>query len=127
MKEKELEYLFGTGWHSDAELFYHGFIYWCEGTCDFETQVSNLLVYRFRAENENDEVYHAYGTEDNKFVDYEVVLDYYTHEPFDSMKRVFFTAPIFEGKRFWQVEKDLLWLDKSSDITIHDRSEIKPF
>jgi len=34
----------------------------------------------------------------------------------EALKREFLTAPIFEGKTFWQVERELLWLEEGEPI-----------
>ncbi len=39
-----------------------------------------------------------------------------TDTDIDRMKQRFLEAPVFEGKTFWQVEKDIAWLDESCPI-----------
>ena len=34
MKNGSLEQFLDTGWYTEAELYYHGYVYWCEGCTD---------------------------------------------------------------------------------------------
>lgn len=34
----------------------------------------------------------------------------------EMLKKQFLIAPIFEGKSFWQVEKDLTWVDEGEPL-----------
>ena len=34
----------------------------------------------------------------------------------DRIKQRFLEAPVFEGKTFWQVEKEIAWLDEGQPI-----------
>jgi hypothetical protein len=42
----------------------------------------------------------------------------YTRNP--EIKQQFLTAPVFDGKTFWQVEKDLIWVEEGSPIQIKE-------
>ena len=50
--------------------------------------------------------------ENGDVVDYSVVYDYYGYGEND-VKEQFLKAKIFDGKSFWEVEKELAWYDES--------------
>ena len=60
-------------------------------------------------------------------VDFEKVFELKdTDLEMDQVREVVLNAPIFEGKCFWEVEKNLIWVDESCDgIMINDLSEIE--
>ena len=43
-----------------------------------------------------------------------------TGDDHDRIKQQFLTAPVFDGKTFWQVEKDLIWVEEGSPIQIKE-------
>lgn len=108
MVNANLSQFLDTGWFNEATLFYNGYIYWCEGCWEQSPKKSmHFFVYRFPA----------------KIVDKIYFERIHTDEPFkyifettgnseDEVKEQFLKAKIFEGKSFWEVEKELAWLDE---------------
>ena len=104
-----------TGWYTEATLYYNGYIYWCEATWDEATDITTFFVDKWAAENEDNTYYHSIlkpdGTlEWNKIYEVE-------NKDLDLIKKQFLEAPIFDGKSFWQVEKQIAWLEESTPIT----------
>lgn len=50
-------------------------------------------------------------------MDYSTVYEAYDKD-MDVLKKKFIEAPIFDGKSFWQVEKEIAWLDEGEPICI---------
>ena len=48
---------------------------------------------------------------DRDVVDYSTVLDVWGDSP-DDVKPIFLSAKIFDGKSFWEVEKEIAWYDE---------------
>lgn len=66
------------------------------------------------AENEDNIYYHSVYEIDGT-LDWERVCDIESTD-IDVIKKMFLEAPIFDGKSFWQVEKQIAWLDESEPI-----------
>jgi hypothetical protein len=97
-----------NGWYTDCELYYKGYIYFCEGYYenieipkDFHFTIYKYPVYIV------EEIY--YKRVDPKAID-ELVYDEYASDEYE-MKEKFLQAKIFEGKSFWEVEKELAWYE----------------
>ena len=119
-----LEQFLDTGWYSEATLYYNSFVYWHEGYTDFNTHVHTFLVQRWRAslvKNDFDlcRVYHM----KNDVVDYKIVFEL-NGKDMNFIKTQFLQAPIYDGKSFWEVEKDLVWVEDLLPTVITDRSEM---
>lgn len=74
----------------------------------------HFFVYKYRSviHNENGEIWMSRLIENGDVVDYSVVYDYYGYGEND-VKEQFLKAKIFDGKSFWEVEKELAWYDES--------------
>ena len=110
-----LDQFLDTGWHTDATLFYNGYIYWCEGLRNSETGIMDFFVNKWEVENEDDTYYHTIIEKDGS-MKWETVFEM-EHKDCDFIKKQFLEAPIFDGKSFWQVEKRLAWLDDGGNVT----------
>ena len=109
-----------TGWYSEAELFYNDHLYWCEGWRNQETSDFTFYVRTQKVKLDSDFVYYSYLTADGEPVDYKVVYEV-TDVDVDRIKRDFLKAKIFEGKSFWEVEKEIVWMDcEDYDHPIYD-------
>ena len=109
-----LEQFLDTGWYSEATLFYKGFIYWCEAQSDPITNTITFFIDRWAAENEDNTYYHTLLEHDGTLM-WNRVFEI-TDSDMDRIKQRFLESPVFEGKTFWQVEKDIAWLDESNPI-----------
>ena len=106
MINASLEQFLDTGWFSDATLYYKGYVYWCEGCWDYNREKPmNFFVYRFPVKLINEDTFVRLNYE------YEMLLDIYGYGEED-VKEEFLKAKIFEGKSFWEVEKELAWYDE---------------
>lgn len=107
-----LDQFLDTGWFSEATLYYNGYIYWLEAqTDDFE---SVFFIDRWKAQNEDNKYYHSILNNDGT-LSYDRVLEIHGSN-LDLIKKQFLEATPFEGKTFWQVEKEIAWLDESTPI-----------
>ena len=116
MKNGNLTQFLDTGWYTEAVLYFNGHVYWCEGTTDFETGITTFFVDSWKAECDG-ENYHQYLNESGDLIDCKRVLEIKGSDH-DTIKQQFLTAPVFDGKTFWQVEKDLVWVEEGSPIQI---------
>ena len=115
MKNGNLETFLDTGWYTEAEIYYQGYVYWFEGDTDFETGVTAFSIDRCRAACEDGKLYREYRDESDQLVDYHRVYEEQGKD-IDLLKKNFLIAPIFDGKTFWQVEKDLIWVEPGEPI-----------
>lgn len=106
----DLNQFLDTGWYSEAELFYNDHLYWCEGWRNQVTSDFTFYVRTQKVKMDSDFVYYSYLTMDGEPVDYKVIYKV-TDVDFDRIKRDFLKAKIFEGKSFWEVEKEIVWMD----------------
>ncbi len=111
----DLDQFLDTGWFTEATLFYNGYIYWCEGVWVNDFTLMKFFVNKWEAENEDDTYYHTIVEKDGS-VKCETVFEM-EHEDREFVKKKFLEAPIFDGKSFRQVEKQLAWLDDGGNVT----------
>ena len=121
-----LEDFLDTGWFTEATLYYKGFVYWFEGYYKPEIDKRTCFVNRWRAKLSDDMCTSRYILNDD-IVDFEKVFELKdTDLEMDQVREVVLNAPIFEGRCFWEVEKNLIWVDELCDgIMINDLSEIE--
>ena len=120
----ELEQFLDSGWYFEATLYYKGFVYWHAGYINSDTKIYSHFVDRWRASlvKEDYNLCIIYDI-DGYLVDYERIFEISGND-FDLIKRQFLQAPIYDGKSFWEVEKDLVWVEDLISTTIADRSEM---
>lgn len=116
MRNGNLSQFLDTGWYMESVLFFQGYVYWCEAVTSFETNTTTFFVDRWKAECDG-ELYHQYVTASGKLIDYERVLEI-SGTDMDDLKRRFLTENIFDGKSFWEVENNLVWVEEGTDISI---------
>ena len=106
-----LEQFLDYGWFTEATLYYNKHTYWCEGDYDEQREKPfHIFVYRYRSTI----VFEKYTSRilrNGNMEDCSIVLDEYVNNE-DEAKEIFFSAKIFDGKNFWEVEKELAWYDE---------------
>lgn len=115
MKNTEVEQFIDTGWYSEATLYLQGYIYWCEAQKDPNSEETHFFVDKWKAENKDNLFYHSVFEKDGT-LEWLRIFEAYDID-LDILKKRFLEAPIFEGKTFWQVKKDILWLEEATSIT----------
>ena len=116
-----LDQFLDTGWFTEATLVYNGFIYWCEAQSDLTTNTTTFFIDKWAAENEDNLYYHSLLEPDGTLI-WKRVFEI-SDTDMERIKQRFLEAPIFEGKTFWQVEKDIAWLDESQSIIKDESTE----
>ena len=107
MINANLEQFLDTGWFSEATLYLNGYTYWCEGCWNEEREKPmHFFVYKY----ESVVVDKIYTKPKNS--NYQKVFDIYGNSE-EEVKEEFLKAKIFDGKSFWEVEKELAWYDES--------------
>ncbi len=110
-----LEQFLDTGWYTEATLYYNGYIYWCEAQYDNTAGISRFFVDKWAVENEGNTFYHSIFESDGT-LEWNRVYEV-ENKDLDFIKKQFLEAPIFDGKTFWQVEKQIAWLEESTPIS----------
>lgn len=103
-----------SGWYSEATLYLNGYTYWCEGTFNDEREYRfHFWVYRYRSTvyKRGDEIWTKRLIKDHDVVDYSTVFEAYSNDE-EEVKQKFLSAEIFDGKNFWEVEKEIAWYDE---------------
>ena len=114
MNANSLTQFLDTGWFTEATLYYHGNIYWSEAQFNEETQCTTFFVDRWPVEKEDDQYYHSI-TDADGVIHWERVYED-TDTSLEMIKRRFLSAEIFDGHSFWDVEKELRWLEESDPV-----------
>ena len=115
MRNGRLEQFLDTGWYSEATLWLNGYVYWCEAQRDVSTGMTHFFVDKWEAENENNMYYHS-RLEMDGTLKWDRVFEVNT-EDIDLAKKQFLEATIFDGKSFWQVEKQIAWLEEATPVS----------
>ena len=106
MINANLEQFLDTGWFSEATLYLNGYTYWCEGCWNEEREKPmHFFVYKYESVVV-DEIYTK-----PKNSNYQKVFDIYGNSE-EEVKEEFLKAKIFDGKSFWEVEKEIAWYDE---------------
>lgn len=113
----KLSHFLDTGWYSESTLYYKGFVYWCEGYTDEPIGKSVFFVDRWKAECPDNKFYQEYKDRAGKLIGYERFYED-TDSDFDLLKKRFLQTAIFNGKSFWEIEKNLAWVDEGEPIHI---------
>ncbi len=116
MINADLEDFLISGWFNmEATLYLNGYTYWCEGVYDFENNDKfHFWVNKYRSiihKKENGEIWTSRMIENNDVVDYSTALDVWGDIPED-VKPIFLNAKIFDGKSFWEVQRELARYDE---------------
>ena len=107
MINANLEQFLDTGWYNEATLYLNGYTYWCEGCWNEEREKPmHFFVHKY----ESVVVDKIYTKPKNS--NYQTVFDIYGNSE-EEVKEEFLKAKIFDGKSFWEVEKELAWYDET--------------
>ena len=106
-----LEQFLDTRWHMGAELFYNKHVYWCECVGDFDTGILTFTLERWMAQCDG-KLYSNILTQNGQLADYQIVFTT-SDVNMELIKKRFLEAPVFDGKTFWEVESDLIWVENS--------------
>lgn len=104
-----LEQFLDTGWFSEAELYLNGYVYWCEAEYDPACRTHTFHVDRWAAQCKDNQCYHSILEPDGS-LKWTRILEI-TDTNIDRIKQRFLQEPIFDGKTFWQVEQELVWVE----------------
>lgn len=106
-----LKQFLDTGWwNADATIYYKGFIHFLDSYID-NNGIMHLRIMRWRAKNINNKHYVSLLSPNNDLADFsEIELE---DKNEDDLRERFLKAKIWDGKSFWEVEKELAWLDYS--------------
>lgn len=108
MKNANMEQFLDNGWFNEATLYYKGYVYWCEAIWEKNKEKPmHFFVYRFPAKVIDEDYFERIPVDKP----YEYMLDIWGYGE-DDVREEFLKAKIFDGKSFWEVEKDLAWLDE---------------
>ena len=110
----KLEQFLDTGWYSEAAMFYKGNVYWCEAQKMHNSDEILFFVDRWAATNEDNICYHSLINKDGE-MQWKRVFEASSTD-LSRIKRQFLEAPIFEGKTFWQIEREVAWLEEGEAI-----------
>ena len=116
-----LETFLDYGWFTEATLFYKGYTYWFEGYYSSKTNKHMFFVNRWKSKLTKDMCTYRYIVNDDILGYSEVYRIEGTDQ--ETLQKQFLEAPIFDGKSFWQVEKELIQVDDSGCITINSEDE----
>lgn len=108
----DIEQFLDTGWYCEAELYYQGHVYWCEGEYLTPTD-THFWVYRWKAVCDDNKYYHTVLGKDGEPEEWSVAYDIHAGN-LDEVRRRFLQAPLFDGRTFWQAEHDIAWVDDSN-------------
>jgi len=100
------------GWYSESTLFYNGYIYWHEAQTDNNETV--FFVDRWRAQNEDDLYFHSLLNPDNT-LSWERIIEIHDKN-LDFIRKKYLESPIYDGKLFWEIENELVWLDEGTPV-----------
>ena len=108
-----LERFLDTGWwNADATIYYNGFIHFFESYVD-NTHTMHLRIMKWRTKNIDNEYYEDIKDENGHWIDFSQIEMEGPNE--DALREKFLKAKIWDGKSFWEVEKDLAWLDDGNE------------
>lgn len=106
-----LEQFLDTGWFSEATLYLNGYTYWLEGSFDRTVDKPfHFKVIKYRS-IVVDNKYTRRLIENDDVVDYQEI---FTIDCLDEAeaKKEFLSKKLFDGKTFWEVEKEIAWYDE---------------
>lgn len=109
-----LDHFLDTGWFSESTLFLNGYVYWCEAQYDPKKGTTTFFIDKWAATNEDDTYFHTLLEPDGT-CNWNRVLEIEDNS-LDRIKQKFLQSPVFDGKAFWQVEKEIAWLDEDTPI-----------
>ena len=116
-----LEVFLDTGWFTESTLFYNGYTYWFEGFYTPETKRYTFFIYKWISKLKDDMYTYRYIL-NNDVLGFEEIYRIEGND-WESLKIQFLQAPLFDGKSFWQVEKELIQVDDGGNISINTKED----
>lgn len=119
MNNKEFDDFLERGWEYGADLFHQDKIYHIQ--CDYDKDIRkyNLQIFSFKAQKYGSHSFSAYVNSQNKYVDYNVIVD----ELFDTReaaKQRCLSGKFFGGLDFWKIGDKFEWLDDDGPSIVVD-------
>ncbi len=109
-----LENFLDTGWYCESTLYYNGFVYWLEATTT--NGITTFFINRWKSGITDNKYYNTYIDSHGEPISYECVLTI-SETDIDRIKKLFLESNVFDGKSFWEVENELIWVDEGESIT----------
>lgn len=75
MHNGDIAQFLDTGWFTESTIWYKDYIYWCEGSTDFDTGRCHFWIYKWRADMDEEYYFHSYKKADGDYLDYETAYD----------------------------------------------------
>lgn len=98
-----------TGWwNADATIYYNGHIYFFDSYFD-DDHTMHLRIMRWKARNVDNKTYEDVYDGNGEWIDFSQIEMEAPNE--ETLREKFLKAKIWDGKSFWEVEKELAWLD----------------
>lgn len=104
-----LEKFLDTGWwNADATIYYKDHIYFLDSYFD-EKGAMYLRIMKWKSINIDNKTYENVYDSNGKWIDFsEIEMDAPNEA---ALREKFLKAKIWDGKSFWEVEKELAWLE----------------
>jgi len=100
-------------WINGSELFYKDHIYAFQGYDDMQgDKLFHLQIIKWRAKTYDHKTYVSIINAKGEYVDYDASFAIEEKDE-DSLREKFLSSLVFEGKKFWDVQKELEWLEDS--------------
>ena len=109
MINANLSQFLDTGWFNEATLYYKGYTYWCEGVWYYDKEKPMyFFIHRYRSviHRDGDKIWTSRLVKNGDVIDYEDTCFEAWGYGEDDVKEQFLKAKIFDGKSFWEVEKN---------------------
>lgn len=104
-----LEQFLDTGWwNGDATIYYNEHIYFLDGYFDKEKNI-HLRIMKWKVKNVENRTFQNIYDDKGDLIDYSEIEMEASNE--ETMREKFLNAEVWDGKSFWEVEKELAWLD----------------
>lgn len=104
-----LDQFLDNGWANESEIYYKGHIYWCE--CDkLAENKYHFFIRKWKAKVVEEVYYVGLLDENGELMDYDDSFSIYG-ETYEGVREEFLKSPVWEGKTFWEVEKELAWYE----------------
>ncbi len=104
-----LDQFLDNGWANEAEIYYKEHIYFLE--CDLmEDGRFHFFFRKWKVRIVHEVYFVSLLGEDDHVIDYDDSFEIYG-DTYEGVREEFLKAPIWEGKAFWEVEKELAWYD----------------
>ena len=110
MNKNEFDDYLVRGWECGANIFYHGRIYFSQCAYDIAKNNYCFSVFSFKAERHKEHSFSPYMRKGGGYVGEMDHIDQF-FETRETAKEYYLSSKIFEGKSFWEIGKNLQWLE----------------